>query len=65
MLAVALLLPPFLLGLVVLMGRYEDRMLTPSEAPRHARRRHHLRLVPAAAPGGPAPEEPAGGHAAA
>ncbi|MGW7052245.1 hypothetical protein [Streptomyces sp. NPDC054887] len=64
MLAIALLLPPFLLGLIVLMGRYEDRMLTPAEAPRHARPRH-LRLVPrSGARAEPTTEAPTGDVAA-
>ncbi|MFI8292218.1 hypothetical protein ACIGBL_24065 [Streptomyces sp. NPDC085614] len=43
MIAVALLLPPLLLGLVLALDRYEDHMSASARAPRHARR---LRLVP-------------------
>ncbi|MHC3463072.1 hypothetical protein [Streptomyces flavovirens] len=45
MIVVVFLLPPFLLVSVVLLGRYEDRMLTAAEKPRHARGHRHLRLV--------------------
>lgn len=44
MIAVVFLLPPFLLVSVVLLGRYEDRILTTADAPHRADRRH-LRLV--------------------
>lgn len=37
MIAVALLLPPLCLGLVMLLDRYEDYMRASSHAPRHAR----------------------------
>ncbi|MFJ3189668.1 hypothetical protein [Streptomyces halstedii] len=44
MIAVVFLLPPFLLVSVVLLGRYEDRILTTADEPHPADRRH-LRLV--------------------
>lgn len=44
-LAVALLMPPLLLVLLVLLDHYEERVLGSPHTPRHAARRH-LRLVP-------------------
>ncbi|MDQ0792542.1 hypothetical protein [Streptomyces sp. B1I3] len=43
--ALALLIPPLLLVLVVLMDHYEERLLRSPGRPRHARERH-LRLLP-------------------
>lgn len=46
----AFLLPPGLLCLVLVLGRYEEwlfgRTAPPQPAPRHARARRHLSLVP-------------------
>ncbi|KUH38783.1 MULTISPECIES: hypothetical protein [Streptomyces] len=59
MFVLGILLPPFLLLAVVLLGRYEDRILAPPDPsarpappaqPRHARR-GHLRLVHSREPG--------------
>ncbi|WP_228973089.1 hypothetical protein [Streptomyces sp. DH12] len=56
MFVLGILLPPFLLLAVVLLGRYEDRILAPPTSsappapPRHARR-GHLRLVHSREPG--------------
>ncbi|MEU7137077.1 hypothetical protein [Streptomyces sp. NPDC046261] len=54
MLAVALLLPPALLCLVLALDQYEERLLTKgSSKPRHALPGRHLRVVP-----GPPSREP-------
>ncbi|WEV28749.1 hypothetical protein OYE22_28875 [Streptomyces sp. 71268] len=49
MVIVAILLPPGLLVLVLVLGRYEEWLLgAPARPPRHARGRRHLSLVPRA-----------------
>ncbi|MFE9837649.1 hypothetical protein ACFYP4_21320 [Streptomyces sp. NPDC005551] len=56
MLFVAVGVPPLLLGLLLLMDRYEERMFRPVRAARHARharRRGHLWLVPRTGPAEP------------
>ncbi|WP_190107839.1 hypothetical protein [Streptomyces cinnamoneus] len=54
MVAVALLLPPALLCLVLALDQYEERLLKKGSAvPRHALPRRHLRAVP-----GPSTREP-------
>ncbi|MFI1970656.1 hypothetical protein [Streptomyces cinnamoneus] len=64
MVAVALLLPPALLCLVLALGRYEECLLKNSSCtPRHALPKRHLRAVPdvlaeeegESAPAGPGP----------
>ncbi|MFF5720668.1 hypothetical protein [Streptomyces buecherae] len=51
MVLVAILLPPGLLCLVLVLGRYEEWLLgAPTHPPRHARGRRHLSLVPRARP---------------
>ncbi|MGW2599896.1 hypothetical protein [Streptomyces klenkii] len=46
MVAVALLLPPLMLCVVLALGRYEERMLSGPAAERPERTRRRLRAVP-------------------
>ncbi|GAP45443.1 uncharacterized protein SAZU_0172 [Streptomyces azureus] len=43
--AVAVLLLPVLAGLLAGMAWWEERLFRPSDAPRHAGTRRHLRLI--------------------
>ncbi|MET7596946.1 hypothetical protein ACWERY_17940 [Streptomyces sp. NPDC004082] len=45
MVFIAVGVPPLLLGLLLLLDRYEERMFAPVQVARHARRRGHLSLV--------------------
>lgn len=46
MVFVAVALPPMMLGLLLVLGRYEERMFGPGQVERPARARGHLSLVP-------------------
>ncbi|MBT2445451.1 hypothetical protein J7E93_36315 [Streptomyces sp. ISL-36] len=47
MIAIALLMPPLLLGMILLLDKYEDHLRATTHTPRHAQRRpRHLSLVP-------------------
>ncbi|MFF7716260.1 hypothetical protein [Streptomyces sp. NPDC007988] len=59
MILTAVLIPPALLLLIIAMDRLEDRILSAPEAPRHARPRGRLRLVPGRGPGNPPDAEDA------
>ncbi|MFD7711621.1 hypothetical protein ACFV6E_39755 [Streptomyces sp. NPDC059785] len=45
MVFIAMGIPPMMLGLLLALGRYEDKLFGPDEAPRHARPHRHLFLV--------------------
>ncbi|MFI9206000.1 hypothetical protein [Streptomyces sp. NPDC053048] len=69
MVAVALLMPPLLLCLVLALGRYEERVLKnvhvrPDAQPRHALPPSRLRAVPDLPTREPPADEPSGRHAA-
>ncbi|GHG53911.1 hypothetical protein [Streptomyces griseocarneus] len=42
----ALSVPPLLLGLVLALAQYEERLLIRPHAPRHAAGKRHVRAVP-------------------
>ncbi|MFI1469427.1 hypothetical protein [Streptomyces wuyuanensis] len=46
MILTAVLIPPALLLLIIAMDRFEDRMFTIPETPRHAGPRRRMRLLP-------------------
>ncbi|MFI9310823.1 hypothetical protein [Streptomyces triculaminicus] len=46
MLFAALSVPPLLLGLVLALAQYEERMLIRPRVPRHAAGKRHVRAVP-------------------
>ncbi|MGW7267020.1 hypothetical protein [Streptomyces sp. NPDC054842] len=54
MVFIAVGVPPLLLGLLLLLDRYEEKMFTPAQVARHARRRGHLSLVTNTGSGRPA-----------